>query len=636
LLQRVEFEDCWARLRPDETTLCASTRETLGSLSLSPTLPAGSLPRTAEPPAVERLWLGRPAAGAAPAGEADLTVERPIGEGGMGAVPLARQPALRRDVAVKVARVPSEANEPLLQEAQLTGSLEHPSIIPVHAIAFDARGVPGLVMKRVDGVTWSQRLRDEPVHDGQREHLERHLQILVHVCNAVAYAHSHGILHRDIKPANVLLGEYGEVYVSDWGVALRKDAPRAEPALKGTPAYLAPEMVTGLDADTDERTDVFLLGATLYELLSGEPPWSREDTVKDALLAAWTASPAPLPASAPRELKAICMKAMARDKTGRYATVLELRDALEQFLAHWGSHRLADATAERLDSLTRLLSAPGARREQIAPLAAACRFGFQQALADWPENPVAAAGLVQTVTLAARFEIAGGNAAAARAWLTELPRVPPELEQEVAAAEARAEAERQRAREFTKVERELNPRLYMAQRAGLFVALAIAVIVASLGPLLFPAWAAFEASLGRWAHLSRMVPSSLALLGSVTMWRRQLLGTTLNRRFVGIVVISLGGMVVNRLVCALMGIPPSASLVLDLAYLGLSAACFGIVFHRGFFVQCIVAALGTAGALALPGYERPFFSASVFIALLVVLVTWARWRSDLGSTDRPD
>ena len=204
---------------------------------------------------------------------ADLEVRGVIGEGGMGRVLVARQHSIDRDVAIKTIRdgAPETVHAALLAEGRITGRLEHPSIVPVHALGLDEAGRPALVMKRVEGTSWLALLRD-PAHPGwegwkgdPRDRLLGHLELLAAICNALHFAHSRGFVHRDVKPENVLVGGFGDVYLADWGVATRIGT--RDENLCGTPACMAPEMVTG--GVVDERTDVYLLGAALHEVLTG-------------------------------------------------------------------------------------------------------------------------------------------------------------------------------------------------------------------------------------------------------------------------------------------------------------------------------------------------------------------------------
>ena len=167
----------------------------------------------------------------------DFEVTGVLGEGGMGRVLLARQRSLRRDVAIKVIKAEvqhPEVIEALLAEAVVTGSLEHPRIVPVHALGRDSEGQPVLAMKRIEGVSWRDMTRDSDdprwasIAPESEDRLDVHLEIFMAACNAVHFAHSRGIVHRDIKLDNVMIGGFGEVYVVDWGIATKAASPGEE------------------------------------------------------------------------------------------------------------------------------------------------------------------------------------------------------------------------------------------------------------------------------------------------------------------------------------------------------------------------------------------------------------------------
>jgi serine/threonine-protein kinase len=251
-------------------------------------------PHHATPPAAAPSRIGR------------YHVEGEVGRGGMGVVYQAHDPDLNRAVAVKVLRPELSADAALarrfLEEAQLSGQLQHPGLVPVHEMGRLDDGRLFFAMKLVKGRTLAELLdeRPDPAHD-----LPRFLLIFEQVCQAVGYAHARGVLHRDLKPGNVMVGEFGEVQVMDWGLgkvlppASRGSQPPEEPpaggpsvvrtvrtaagdrsrdgAVMGTARYMAPEQALGLVERVDKRSDVFGLGAILCVILTGRPPYDGQE-----------------------------------------------------------------------------------------------------------------------------------------------------------------------------------------------------------------------------------------------------------------------------------------------------------------------------------------------------------------------
>jgi serine/threonine-protein kinase len=285
----------------------------------------------------------------------DYELAEEIGRGGMGVIFRAHQPALQRQVAVK--RLRDEVAElwgPFVAEAQVLGRLEHPGIVPVHALRADDGGAPLMAMKLVDGASWRELIA------GGTLELDEHLRILQSVCHAVSYAHSRGILHRDIKPANVMVGDFAQVYLMDWGIAIAMHEGAAEgtsithretvDATAGTPGYMAPELARGIGDEQDERTDVYLLGACLHEILTGNRRHDGE-TMRDVLLAAVASKSVPYPDDVPRELAAMCNRATACDKDDRYRTVLAFNQALDNYLENRQARALLAEAQKRVDDL---------------------------------------------------------------------------------------------------------------------------------------------------------------------------------------------------------------------------------------------------------------------------------------------
>ena len=273
-----------------------------------------------------------------------LTELGPLGEGGMCRVIRMREEPLVREVALKVLKPElmkvNEAVESFISEAQITAQLDHPNVPPVYAVNPDKKRGTSFTMKVLEGSTFQQML-DQMAKSMSVEQLLSALEVMIRVCDAVAFAHAKGIIHCDLKPANVMVGAHAQIYVVDWGLARRKsELPTKEKddgRAVGTPAYMAPEQALGQNYLLDDRTDVFALGALLFRILTGRAPYVAPTAEAALELAKRAAVPAvesvagpgrPLP---PR-LLAICKRALAPLKESRYQSVTELRQDLEEFI----------------------------------------------------------------------------------------------------------------------------------------------------------------------------------------------------------------------------------------------------------------------------------------------------------------
>jgi PAS domain S-box-containing protein len=324
--------------------------------------------------------------------------------GGIGRVWLACDSNLGRDVALKELR-PERANNTalwsrFLREAWITGQLEHPGIVPVYELARRSSDQqPFYTMRFVKGRTLSEAAR--AYHQkrlmGQDEPLDllALLNAFVVTCNTVAYAHARGVIHRDLKGHNVILGNFGEVIVLDWGLAKLLDQPgEAEVETKsvllnlgegaadldlteqghamGTPAYMAPEQAEGRPDLIDRRTDVYGLGAILYEILTGQPPFTGSDTheVLRRVREEVPVRPRQLWAEVPLALETACLRALVKEPAARYASALELAQEVERWQEV--QRRQAEEALRQKSALLKLL--------QVAAVAANEASAIEDAL----------------------------------------------------------------------------------------------------------------------------------------------------------------------------------------------------------------------------------------------------------------
>ena len=293
------------------------------------------------------------------------TVLRPHARGGLGVVSIARDEELGREVAFKELRDrfadDTEAQSRFILEAEITGTLEHPGIVPIYGLGRDANGRPFYAMRFIRGESLKNAIADyhrQPGRNRRTHSGERHvryrklLSSFIAVCQAVQFAHSRGIVHRDIKPANIMLGEFGETLVVDWGLAKAAGAAgRAMPEFQaassgtsvptqmgtviGTPTYMSPEQASGQHDQVGPASDVYSLGATFFTLLTGKQAFQQNDLIDilEAVRDGDFPKPRELNSHVPPALESICLKAMSRDPAARYGSCLQLAEDIEHWLA---------------------------------------------------------------------------------------------------------------------------------------------------------------------------------------------------------------------------------------------------------------------------------------------------------------
>ncbi|MDZ4783308.1 MAG: protein kinase [Planctomycetia bacterium] len=309
----------------------------------------------------------------------DFELVREIGRGGMGQVFEARQKSLRRSVAIKAmsigktsarhGRLGAKAAERntqelrgrFLREAEVTGGLQHPGIVPVYAVGAAEDGQPYYAMRLIEGESLHDAIEafhaavspDEDFTRTRGLEFRKLLRRLIDVCNAIDYAHSQQVIHRDIKPRNVMLGRFGETLVVDWGLAklaTAKDANTGDTlplipldqytgthhgSAVGTPAFMSPEQAAGELDRLGPASDVYSLGATLYCLLTGQPAFAGKDLlgIFEMIKRGEFPPPRAVRPAVPPALEAICLKAMSLERSSRYRSAIELADDLDRWLA---------------------------------------------------------------------------------------------------------------------------------------------------------------------------------------------------------------------------------------------------------------------------------------------------------------
>jgi serine/threonine-protein kinase len=593
--------DAWLETKADDATI----------------VPAGardaSVRRAAE-------FLARLAQRGAPV---ELKPGKVIGEGGMGVVREAEQVALGRVVAIKTLKPgrsePGAASD-LLREAWVTGALEHPNIVPVHHLEIDEQLNPLLILKRVDGVEWSALCRDAAEvrkRFGAEDLLAWNLGILMTVLNALRFAHSRHVIHRDLKPSNVMIGQFGEVYLLDWGIAASLDEdptgrfPHISESsdLAGTPSYMAPEMLGKADGPKlSERTDVYRAGSVLYELIAGHPPHRGTNAL--AIISSVVLSKPQLPADTPAELAAICTRAMQPDPEDRFASVEALQLALQRYLEHRGSARLAGGAAAQLAELVALAKTNDrAKREEVYRGLAICRYAFHEALATWRDNREARDGLSRATIAVAEFELACGDPHAAVTLLSELPDKPALLAraQDAVAARSRRQQHLEDLADQT-----IDPRTRTAIGALTF-GFVILPLVAGLRPDMGLRTHAFAFS---WAL------ACLVVAWALWIWASRNKMTPINRRFFEAGKLIFLGQAILSAGIYLAGRPVEDTLTLNLFLWGASCGMFAVhtdpwlgLSSAGYFIAFLLAS-------RFPDY-RMFFVSGGNLGLAVTLM-W-RW-----------
>ena len=350
-----------------------------------------------------------------PTTSSDYRLMKKLGQGGMGDVYTARQGSLDRLLAVKLIRplagrkriqlektgkldaVEEERRQQFLSEAIVTGDLDHPNIVPIHDVALTNKGALFYSMKRVVGTPWSKVI--------QEKKRDENIEILLKTADAIGFAHTRGVVHRDIKPENIMLGDFGVVLVMDWGLALptstyeKQESIFATSGLGGTPAFMAPEMATGPLEKISPASDIYLLGATLFMIITGKAPHHAKN-VTACLRAVRTNEIREVPEEQRGELLDIALKAMATKPEDRYGDVASFQTAIRDYREHAESIALATRAADDLQR--------GKDNRSYSDLSRAA-FGFEEAIKLWQGNEKAHRGAAETKLVHAEAAYENGD-----------------------------------------------------------------------------------------------------------------------------------------------------------------------------------------------------------------------------------
>jgi len=546
----------------------------------------------------------------------DLEMRRTLGEGGMGIVRLAHQPALGRDVAVKTLRRSHRtegARWQVLQEAWAAGSLEHPNIVPVYSLGLDEADMPYIVLKRLEGERWTDRLRrdDMTVAD--------HLRVLEGVATAVAYAHDRGVLHRDLKPDNVMIGSYDEVTVIDWGLAVTtEDAPerrlpraRDQHQPAGTPAYMAPEQLAEGGARPVRQTDVYLLGGLLYRILHGRSPHGRGKL--PAVIGAVRAGLPPLDPDLDPEARALLTRAMATDPAARHPDAGAFLRDLRAYQTHRGARALLAEADRHADALVAELQRTSPSQDVIQQELGACRFGYQQAQRAWAEAPVHR--LDEVLVRVARHHLSRGEPGAAAVVAAGLSDAA--LHQEIAAARASREARRL---EAERLRDDLSAATGVRTRTFLFAVVGGLWVV---GPLIGAAMPDDNDPAVEYvvAHVLNLL--MLALVTGLALWARDSLGRSQINRYLrgqlfGICLVQALALAVGQAIGHSVNEAVAAML---LAWLGMSVCNVALV-GRVLLPMAVAFAAAYTVAAFVPDWSLAALAGANVVLLINTLAPW--------------
>ena len=555
-----------------------------------------------------------------------------LGQGGMGQVISGVQASMGREIAVKEIR-PDRVNpkiiKALLQEAWITGFLEHPNIIPIYTIDKNEHDQPMILMKKIEGKSWGQYLHHPDAVTEQfqvSDILVWHLQIFQQVCAAIEFAHSKGFLHRDIKPENVMIGVYGEVYVVDWGIAVALDKryhswiPTVHQvrSMAGTPAYMAPEMAEVQGDRLSPQSDIYLLGAMLYEIVQGTPPHAHV-SLENLSTHIQNFQPKFTDTVHP-ELQTIVQKCMHVVPQERYSSVQALRTDIASFLEYRQLHGVLDGLLEEIDAVQKSIAENKDRNTIYAHFFAA-RFALQQLAGcdmAWSDHPKRYA---QAVHQLINWELSAKRYESAELLLDNLPSVPSSIIEEIVQLKQEFIAEQKRIREMDIMNSET-----IGIRTRSFV-----IIWAVVGWVVFPIWCIVSHVEYTYTHLHIQTAGMFVWMLAIGVWAKDSLSRTdLNRRVYSILLAEPLLHLVSDVCAWAIDWTPSQAWMMRFIVWNTMMLSYAMLSESRFLILALGYSLLTVLAFSQPQY---IYHITVLVNLALLLGMGILWRDSLKQAE---
>jgi serine/threonine-protein kinase len=422
-----------------------------------------------------------------------------------------------------------------------------------------------------------------------------------------------------------MLGSFGAVYLVDWGIAARTAGPPDE-YLVGTPACMPPEMVARERCDA--RTDVYLLGALLHELLTGEPR-HQGATLEDVLRSALCSDPVSYGPAIPEELAALCNAATSRDREARPATAAAFRRAVSGYLEHQSSLDIAARAWERLARLDEAQASGPADERTIGAGLIECRLAFLEALRAWAQNERAREGLSRTLRSMFSRELSQQNIAAARAILADFPDPPADLRGLLSEAEASDEARRREAEEQALRRREQDAKVSVLPRTVALLGTIFLGTITLFAPVLG------EISSGEPMLMRDVVLSDSVMVASIALalifGRKYLLANTYNRNWWAMLSLSLLSGLANDLLIWRWGLSSTLSPQFGMVSAATLFTLGAVTFEPRVWPLAVASVLGVVAVAVAPGLTTPVMGVVLLTMLAVIFSSWREYSSRAAS-----